>query len=84
MLELVKRTNADPRTLGNLFHSVCDEMRQISFTEALALLLMLLGETFNCIIGLCKEQVQQLIECFVETLPTAFRERLLLLTPKCG
>lgn len=83
MLELVKRTNADSRTLGNLFHAVCDELRQISFTEALALLLKLLEQTLNSVIGLCKEQVQRLIERFVETLPRAFRERLLLLAPEC-
>ncbi len=82
MLELVKRTNADPRTFGSLFHAVCDEMRQISFTEALALLLKLLEETLNSVIGLCKEQVQRLIERFLETLPATFRERLLLLAPK--
>jgi len=52
-----------------LFHAVSDELRQISFTEALALLLTLLEETLNCVVGLCKEQVQQLIERFVETLP---------------
>jgi hypothetical protein len=84
MLELAKRTNADPRTLGNLFHAVCDELRQISFTEALALLLKLLEETISNVIGLCKEQVQQVIERFVETLPRAFRERLLLSTPMSG
>lgn len=84
MLELIKRTNADPRTLGNLFHAVSDELRQINFTEALALLLKLLEETLNCVVGLCKEQVQQLIERFVETLPGAFRERLLLLAPIPG
>ena len=78
MLELVKRTNSDPRTLGNLFYAVSDELRQINFTEALALLLKLLEETLNCVVGLCKEQVQQLIERFVESLPGAFRERLLL------
>jgi hypothetical protein len=84
MLELVKRTNADPRTLGNLFHAVCDELRQINLTEALALLLKLLEETLSSVIGLCKEQMQRLIERFVETLPRAFRERLLLLAPECG
>jgi len=84
MLELVKRTNADPRTLGNLFHAVCDELRQISFTEALALLLKLLEETLNGVVGLCKESVQQLIERFIETLTRDFRERLLLLVPARG
>jgi Transposase DDE domain len=84
MLELFKRTNADPRTLGNLFHAVCDELRQISFTEALALLLKLLEEALKSVIGLCKEQVQRLIERFVDTLPRAFRNQLLLLAPTHG
>ena len=84
MLESVKRENADPRTLGNLFHAVCDELRQISFTEALALLLKMLEETLNSAIGLCKEQIQQLIGRFVETLPSAFKERLLFMAPECG
>ena len=84
MLELVKREHADPRTLGSLFHAVCDELRQIDFTEALALLLRLLEQTLGSIIGLCKEQVQRLIQRFIETLPRAFRERMLLLAPKCG
>ena len=84
MLELVKRTNADPRTFGSLFHAVCDEMQQISFTEALALLLKLLEEALNSVIGLCKEQVQRLIKHFLETLPTTFRDRLLFLTPECS
>jgi hypothetical protein len=84
MLELVRRTTADPRTLGTLFHAVCDEMRQISYTEALTLLLTLLEETLNSVIGLCKEQVQRLIERFIETLPRVFRERLVLLAPEYG
>ena len=79
MLELAKRTNADPRTLGSLFHSVCDEMRQIGFTEALALLLRLLEESLQSVVGFSKEQIQQLIERFIETLPGTFKQRLLLL-----
>jgi hypothetical protein len=84
MLELAKRENADPRTLGNLFHAVCDELRQIVFQEALALLLKLLEETLGSVIGLCKEQVQRLIERFVEALPKVFRERMLVSSLKCG
>jgi len=84
MLELIKRENSDPRTLGTLFHAVCDEMRQIGFTEALALLLQLLEETLNNIIGFSKEQVQRLIERFIETLPRNFKDRMLLRAPVCG
>lgn len=81
MLELTRRTNADPRTLGTLFHAVCDEMRQIGFTEALALLLKMLEETLQGVVGFSKEQVQRLIERFIETLPRTFRERLVFLAP---
>jgi len=84
MLELIKREHDDPRTLGTLFYAVCDEMGQIGFTEALALLLKLLEETLGNIIGLCKEQVQQLIERFVQTLPRAFSRQMLLLPEKCS
>lgn len=84
MLELTRREQTDPRTLGTLFHAVCDELRQISFTDALALLLKLLNQTLNTVIGLCKEQVQHLIEAFINSLPGVFRERMLLLAPKCG
>ena len=84
MLELARRTTNDPRTLGTLFHAVCDELRQHSFTEALALLLKELVETLSNVVGVCKEQMQQLIQRFVEALPKVFRERLLLLAPVCG
>lgn len=84
MLELDRRTNADPRTLGTLFHAVCDEMKQIGFAEALALLLKLLEETMREVVGFPKEQMRKLIEQYIVKLPEAFRERLLLLAPVIG
>ena len=79
MLEIGKRTTADPRTLGTLFHATCDEMRQICFTEALAILLKLLEQTLGCVVGFSKEQIEHLVQQFIEQLPPAFRGRLLLL-----
>jgi len=79
MLELARRENADPRTLGSLFHAVCDELKRISFTEALARLLEFLEGTLTNSIGLCKEQVRQLIQDFIAMLPRFFREPMLLL-----
>jgi hypothetical protein len=84
MLELSRRTTADPRTLGTLFHAVCDELRQISFSAALTLLLAFLEETMNSVVGLCKEQVQKLLECFIAKIPRSLRDRLLLLPSPCG
>lgn len=79
MLELARRENADPRTLGSLFHAVCDELKRISFAETLARLLEFLEGTLTNSIGLCKEQVRQLIQDFIAMLPRFFREPMILL-----
>jgi hypothetical protein len=79
MLEIGKRTTADPRTLGTLFHATCDEMRQSSFAEALAVLLKLLEQMLKDVVGFSKEQVEHLVQQFIEQLPSVFRRRLLLL-----
>ena len=84
MLELARRTNADPGTLGTLFHAVCDELRQTGFIEALTLLLKLLEQALQTVVGFSKEQIRQLIEQFIEKLPPVLRGRLLLLAPKLG
>ena len=78
ILELARRTNADPRTLGNLFHATCDELRQASFLEALALLLKLIEQTLKNLVGFTKELMQQLVERFVAELPLPFKARMLL------
>ena len=80
MLELSRREQNDPRTLGSLFYAVSDEMQQIGFTEALALLLKLLEEALSQFVGLCKEQVQKFIQCFIESLPSLYKDKMLLLT----
>jgi len=78
ILELARRTNADPRTLGHLFHATCDELRQTSFVEALALLLKLLEQSLNKLAGFTKELMLQLVEQFVAELPLPFKARMLL------
>lgn len=81
ILEIGKRTTAAPRTLGTLFHATCDEIRQACFTEALALLLKLLERTLNAVVEFSKEQVEHLVQQFIEQLQPVFRGRLLLLAP---
>jgi len=81
MLALAKRTDADPRTLGVLFYALCDELKQISFAEALVQLLTLLEQSLQSVVGFTEELKQQLIEQFVRTLPLSFRKSLRLSTP---
>jgi len=80
ILELARRTNADPRSLGNLFHATCDELRRTSFIEALALLLKLLEQSLNKLAGFTKELMLQLVEQFAAELPLPFKARMLLST----
>ena len=47
MLELARRKNQDPRTLGTLFYACCEELRQATFAEALAAILMLLEQALG-------------------------------------
>jgi hypothetical protein len=77
MLTLARRTNSDPRTLGTLFHALCDELRQTSFVEALALLLKLLEQSLKKFAVFSKELMQQLVEQFVAKLPLPFKAKLL-------
>jgi hypothetical protein len=79
MLETARRTTADPRTLGRLFHATCDEIRQASFVDALALLLSLLEQTLLNIVGFTKEQIRQWVAQFIAMLPPVFRNPLLLM-----
>jgi hypothetical protein len=44
MLALAKRTNQDLRTLGTLLHVCCEEFKQVTFTEAMAIMLVLLKQ----------------------------------------
>ena len=60
-LALAQRMNNDPRTLGTLFHAECDELRQVTFMEALTLLL---------------RQLEQLIKAFAELITTPIKEML--------
>lgn len=78
MLVIARRMNNDPRTLGSLFHASCEELKQASFAEALAILLMLLEQALSTVIGISKELIRSLIERFLEELPPIYRTRLLL------
>jgi hypothetical protein len=78
VLELARRTNTDPWTLGNLSHATCGELGQMSYFEALALLLKLLEQSLNKLAGFTKELMLKLVEQFVAELPLPFKARVLL------
>jgi len=78
MLAIAKRTTQDPRTLGTLFHACCDELQQTTFAEALALVLMFLGQAMSTVPEMIRELLRSLIDRFLRDLPPIYGARWLL------
>ena len=81
MLELSRRSEKDPRTLGTLFHAGCDELRQASFVEAVTLLLDSLRQLIKRLGDEISAPVAAALEEFMAQIPAIFRRPMLL--PAC-
>ena len=69
MLALGQRRNMDERSLGELFYLTIDELEDLRYLDALASLLSLLMDCAKEAEILDEEQVNQLLDLFVEKLP---------------
>ena len=79
MLAVVARRNTDPRTFGELFYAIYDEIQDTTLMEALALLLELFKSTMKQVLVLSEEKVKELLSYFVNSLPAWLKEKVLLL-----
>ena len=77
MLELARRMNKDPRTLGTLFYATCEELKQTGFVEAMIILMTLLEKTVDTIMENSKKLIRSLINRFLDELPQIYRTRIL-------
>lgn len=73
---LASRNEQDPRTIGELFYLECDELDNIRFTKSLALLLHALKELLRDEFVLSEQQVTELLDQLIDTLPISFKEIL--------
>ena len=74
ILSVEKRTMEDPRTLGELFFLAFDEAADVKFEHALILLMSLLADTLrDTDLGLTEEQMEQIMDSFIQKLPECFR-----------
>ena len=78
MLALENREARTPRTLGNLFYLCCDELKDISFTEAFQLILTILKNTLKKYLTITDRALQDLIQEFISCLPAFLKGRLQL------
>jgi len=76
MLALESRNNKDLRTWGELFHACCDELHDIKFIEALQLIIDLLKSILGEKLLLTKQQIDELLEYFIVSLPAYFKDKL--------
>lgn len=76
MLALESRSGQDPRTIGNLFYECCDEVRDISLTEALQMILSLLERFLEDHMQLAEAEIRKLIDYLISGLPSFFKDRL--------
>jgi hypothetical protein len=79
MLAVVARRNTDPRTFGELFFTMYDEIQDMTLMEELALLLELFKSTMKQVLVLSEEKVKELLSHFVNSLPAWLKERVLVL-----
>jgi len=75
---------SDQRTLGEIFYYISDEMPDITLIEAFhllkqtGLLKQIFMDTINDKLSLTSEQLDQLLDAFMEKIPIELRERLSL------
>lgn len=80
MLAVDKRKNEDPRSLGELFFLCYDEMIDIQFAEALALILELMHNVLVESLFLSDEQISLLIDAFISKLPSYLKKKIMAQT----
>jgi hypothetical protein len=77
MLAVENRAQRDGRSMGPLFYSVCAELSDIVWVEALRLLLETFLEVTADKYVLEDGEIESLFEAFIAALPTALRNKLL-------
>ena len=78
MLAFLNRVEADDRTAGELFCQACDELADITLLEAFHLLMKMLEAFASKTLQLFEDDLEMMLNSFVEMLPAPLRKRLFL------
>lgn len=76
LLSLKHRENSDDRSIGELYMMTCDEMQDITYHESLFIIINTLVSVIQHKLSLTAEQLDQIIEVFIELLPPHIKIRL--------
>lgn len=70
------RTIRDDRTLGEIFHFICEELDDIAFSDALELIFTILGNHLRDSLNLTSTQIISFVERFLHHLPAYINNRV--------
>lgn len=76
MLSLYQRSNTDERSLGELFWLYAAEVTELSFNQAMKLILVALLETVKEFFAVSDEQMNQFVDSFINKLPDHLQKAL--------
>lgn len=80
MLALEVRNETDYRTIGPLFHALCDEMKDKTFTEAMVYIIDLLKQAMTEVLHLSEDKLHGVFEYFLLRLPSYYQRWVKLCT----
>ena len=76
LLSLQKRCNEDERTIGELFLLMVDELADMTFSQAMQLIVDAMLQTVREHFGLSEEQLLAFTRQFYDRLPASYRKFL--------
>jgi hypothetical protein len=77
MLAVEQRRQTDQRTLGELFFAITDESKDVTFQDALVLIMELLAKALSSeYIGLDGARLNEIMKNFMDSLPNAIKRLL--------
>lgn len=74
MLAVEARTHKDARTLGDLFFLVSEELKDITLSEALCIMMNIFSELVGDYLLLSEDEIDALMDAFLKKLPSCLSE----------
>ena len=68
-LSLETRESKDPRTIGNMFYYLIDEIKDIATITALKMIFRLLEKALDDILQIDEEEIKKVLDYFIDLLP---------------
>ena len=76
LLSYEARFNQDNRAYGGIFYECCDEVAELSYNQAIRLIMDLLIKTLHDTPFLSDEEVDHILEAFLQNIPSILGKRL--------